>query len=157
MALITGWMVQGSNPSRSKTLQTQPDWTWGSRSLLYSGQQVSFLAGKSDSVALTTHPVLMPGSSMGRAIPLSPLCDACLACNGTAFIFPFTAVRLRFFKIWYSSGFQSCNNLPVIQIHQVTIYTVWGFTNKVFQKIDLFLSVSYSVRPIRKSKSARWG
>jgi len=37
-------------------------------------------------VALTTHPVLALGLSMGRAIYLPPL-SACLACNRTAFSF----------------------------------------------------------------------
>jgi hypothetical protein len=34
---------------------------------------------------------------------------------------------------------------------------IHGFTNTVFQKLDLFLSVSYSVRPIKKSKETWFG
>jgi hypothetical protein len=39
-------------------------------------------------MALTTHPILSPGSCMGKAIS-PPLLCACLACNETAFTFIF--------------------------------------------------------------------
>jgi len=51
---------------------------------LYNGYWVSFLGVKQPGHGLTSHPILVLGSSMGRAIPLAPLC-ACLVYYGTAF------------------------------------------------------------------------
>lgn len=47
---------------------------------LYVYKQIIYMG-----VVLTTHqPLLVPGSGMGRAVPLLPVC-ASLSCNGTPF------------------------------------------------------------------------
>jgi len=71
--LATGWTVWGSNPGGGDIFRTCPDRPWVPPSLLYSGY-LAFPGGKSGrDVTLTPHPLLVPWSRKGRAIPLIPL------------------------------------------------------------------------------------
>ena len=71
--LATGWTVRGSNPGGGEIFRTCPDRAWGPPSLLYNGHG-SFPGVKSGrGVTLTPHPLLVPCSKKGRAIPLLPL------------------------------------------------------------------------------------
>ena len=66
-------MVRGSNPGGGEIFCTYLDWPWGPPSLLYNGYRV-FPGGKERLGRDTDpHPLLVPWSRKGRAIPLLPL------------------------------------------------------------------------------------
>jgi hypothetical protein len=72
--LATDWTVRGSNPSGGEIFRTCPDRPWGPPNLLYSGYRV-FPRGVNSGrdVTLTPHPLPVPWSRKGRAIPPLPL------------------------------------------------------------------------------------
>ena len=63
----------GSNPSGDKIFCTCPDRPWGPPSLLYKRYRVFPGVKSGRSVTLTPHPLPVPWSWKGRAIPLLPL------------------------------------------------------------------------------------
>jgi len=71
--LATGWTVRGSNPGEGAIFRTCPDRPWGPPSLLYNEYRVFPGVKSGRGVTLTPHPLLVPWSRKGRAIPLLPL------------------------------------------------------------------------------------
>ena len=67
-----GWMVRGSNPWEGGIFRTCPDRPWGPPSLLYDGYWVFPGDKEQPGMTLTPHPLLVPWSLKGRAIPLPP-------------------------------------------------------------------------------------
>ena len=93
--LATGWTVRGSNPGGGEIFRTCPDRHWGPPSLLYNGYRVFPGVKCGRGVTLTSHPLLVPWSRKGRAIPLLPLwavrpVQSLSACTRVHFTFTFT-------------------------------------------------------------------
>ena len=91
----TGWTVRGSNPGGGEIFRTCPDRPWGPPSLLYNGHRVYRGVKSGRGVTLTPHPLLVPWSWKGRAIPLLPLwavrsVQSLSACTRVTFTFTFT-------------------------------------------------------------------
>ena len=59
--------------NRCQIFRTCPNRTWGPPSLLYNGYRVFPGVKSGRGVTLTPHPLLVPWSRKGRAIPLHPL------------------------------------------------------------------------------------
>jgi len=77
-AFVHNWLRAGRSGDRipvgGEIFRTCPDWPCGPPSLLYNGYRVTFPGVKSvRGVTLTPHPLLVPLSRKGRAIPLLPL------------------------------------------------------------------------------------
>ena len=75
-SLVTGygWTVRGSIPVSARFIfRTSPDRPWGPPSLLYNGYRVFPGVKSGRGVTLNPHPLLVPWSWKGRAIPLLPL------------------------------------------------------------------------------------
>ena len=68
-----GLDVRGSNSGGGEIFRTCPDRPWGPPSLLYNGYRVFPGVKSGQGVTLTPHPLLVPWSRKGRAIPLLPL------------------------------------------------------------------------------------
>ena len=94
--LATGWTVRGSNPGGGEIFRTCPDQPWGPPSSLYNGYLIFPGVKIGRGVTLTPHPLLMPWSSKGRAIPLLLLravrpVQSLSACTRVTFTFFLTA------------------------------------------------------------------
>ena len=91
-----GWTVRGSNPGGGgEIFRTGPDRPWGPPSLLYNGYRVSLGVKSGRGMTLTPHPLLVPWSRKGRAIPLLPLwavrpVQTLSTCTRVHFTVPFT-------------------------------------------------------------------
>ena len=138
-------MVRGSNPGEGEIFRACPDRNWGLPSLLYNGYQV-FPEGvtRGWGVTLTPHPLLVPWSRKGRAIPLLPLwairpvqsLSACtrVTFNFSFFTFPVHSVNkrrnIRFHRQapFFCSGYLCCgvqNGHFPYQSHHMTP-TLWS-------------------------------
>jgi hypothetical protein len=98
VGIATGYGLDGPGiESRwgGEIFRSYPDWPWGP-SLLYNGHQVFPRAKESRGVTPTPHPLLVPWSWKGRAIPLLPLwaiqpvqsLSACTRVHFTFFFLP---------------------------------------------------------------------
>jgi hypothetical protein len=67
-----GWTVQGSNPGGGEIFHNCPDQPWDPPRLLYNGYRLFPRVKNGRGMTLTPHPLLMPWSRKGRAIPLLP-------------------------------------------------------------------------------------
>ena len=93
----TGWTVRVSNPFRGEIFHTCPDRPWGSPSHLYNECRVFPGSKIGRGLTLSSHPLLVPWSWKGRAIPLLPLwavrpVQSLSACTGVTFTFTFYLV-----------------------------------------------------------------
>ena len=77
VGIATGYGLDGpgieSRWGKAEIFRTCPDRPWGPPSLLYNGYRVFPGVKSGRDVTLTPHPVLVPWSWKGRAIPLLPL------------------------------------------------------------------------------------
>ena len=92
--MATGWTVRGSNPGGGEIFRTCPDRPCGPPSLLYNGYRVFPGVKSGQGVTPTPHPLLVPWSRKGRAIPLLPVgavrpVQSLSACTRVTFTFTF--------------------------------------------------------------------
>ena len=103
-----GWKGRGSNPGVCEIFRTCPDRPWGPPSLLYNGYRVFPGVNSGRSVTLIPHPLVVPWSWKGRAIPLLPLwavrpIQSLSACTRVHFTLPFLCnikKRSYFRNVW---------------------------------------------------------
>ena len=110
-----GWTVQGLNPGGGEIFRTCPDRAWAHHPASCTMGTGSFLGVKSGrGVTLTPHPLLVPWSRKGRAIPLLPVwavwpvqsLSACTRVTFT-FFFPPPTCLLVCMK-WLVAKIQNC-------------------------------------------------
>jgi len=97
-------MVRELNPGGGKIFRTCPYQFWGLPSLLYNGCRVFPVVKIGRGVTLTPHPLLVPWSWKGKAIPLLPLwairpVQSLSACTMVHFTFTYTSNTIIIVKI----------------------------------------------------------
>ena len=100
--LTMGWTVRGSNPGGAR-FSVRPDRPWGPPSLLYNGYRVFPGVKSGRGVTPTPHPLLMPWSWKGRAIPLPTFCTTSRPATGTLYlsiIYPYICICHSFLFIY---------------------------------------------------------
>ena len=106
VSIATGYGLDGPGIESwwgGEIFRTCPDRPWGPTSLLYKGYRVFPGVKSRRSVPLTPHPLLVPWSWKGRAIPLLPLwavrpAQSLRACTRVHFIF--FSFTCNFLTLW---------------------------------------------------------
>ena len=105
-------------------------------------------------VLLTTHPLLVPRSWKGRAIPLPPPLGHNQACNGVTLLFYLCIIYTKSFTLLQYVNQRLQIQLELLMMSGMPLETCWAFSerwnNKFYYKVAscwLFL-VHYCWRPV---------
>jgi hypothetical protein len=137
VGIATGWTARGSNPGGVEIFRTCPDRSWGPPSFCTMGTG-SFPGVKSGrGVTLTPHPLLVPWSRNGRAIPLLPVwavwpIQSLSVCTRVHFIFTFTFTRDiylagRFLQSWNEVSYRQTKTNYYLGQHNSTSYLLTNY------------------------------
>jgi len=111
VGIATGYGLDGPgiNPGGGEIFRTCPDRPWGPPSLPYNGYRVFPGVKSGQGVTLTPHPLLVPWSRKGTAIPLLPLwavrpvqsSSACTRVHFTLYIYIHTHTHTHTHRTYY--------------------------------------------------------